>query len=502
MIQLYRYLILSACLLIAAGAQGQQVTIFNSSITNPYSLNPAKAGESGNQIFIQHRNQWVDIPGSPENTMLTTEWRLSESKVAIGFKMLYDVDNIINNSAGYFTYAYHTPLGGKHHLSTGLSFGLRRNAILFDRIFVQEEGDPLLFGYNQSGTRFDADFGLSYKYDKLELQFSAMQLLGNDASYFNTETEETFEYNYIRHYVASAAYTFNQNKDIEITPMLRARGMQGFNLRPEAIIKAEYQKQLWMAGHYNHNRSAAFSVGVHFQDIYTVSYSAEVSTHKLAAYNGATHEIVFGVKFGNAFDRTNTQRKLEKIQKSTNTYDERLEYLKRENDKLKKQVEEQKQYYNQVQESATNKGYQELKKEIELLKQQQNNVLPKEKVEEEQKELKQMMEKNAGSIEFENGKTVLKESSYDALQEIVEALNAHPEAQIIIEGHTDNTGSDKANLKVSEQRALTVKDFLVEQGVSAEQITVEGKGSTDPKADNSTAEGRRINRRVEIKTLF
>ena len=499
MIQLYRYLILGACLLVMAEGLSQQVTIFNSSITNPYSINPAKAGEKGNQLFIQHRNQWVDIPGSPENTMLTTEWRLKESKVAIGFKLSNDVDNIIKTNSGYFTYAYHTQLGGKHSLSAGLSFGAKNNTIMFDKIFVEEESDPSVFGYNQSGTKFNADFGMSYKYDAFEFQFAGLQLLGNNATYFNAETEEMFEYQYVRNFVSSAAYTFSQVKDFEFTPILQVRGVQGFNLQPEFIAKAEYLEQFWLAGHYNHNRSVAFSMGVLFQDVYTVSYSAEVSTHELVGYNGGTHEIVFGIKFGNAFDRTQTRRKLEKIEKSTNSYNERLEFIKRENDKLKKQMEEQKKYYEQSKENSESKNYNELKEEIEKLKKEhQGLILHPSQGNDSNEELKQLIEQKAGNIEFEKGKTVLKKSSFNALDKMVASLKENPKAKIIIEGHTDNTGSEKINLEVSTQRAKTVKEYLVEEGVAASQISVIGKGASEPIADNTISRGRKENRRVEI----
>ena len=500
MIKLYRYLILGACLLSMAQVLGQQVTLFNSSIINPYSINPSQAGENGNQLFLQHRNQWVGISGAPENTLLTTEWRLSESKAAIGFKMQYDVDNIIKTSSGYFTYAYHTSLGGKHSLSAGLSIGLRNNNIMFDRILVENDYDPVIFGYNQSGTKFDGDFGFTYKYDVFELQFSALQLFANDAIYYNSQSEEDFQYAYLRNFVSSASYTFKQVKDFEFTPIVQIRGMQGFNFQPEVILKAEYLNQFWVSGHYLHNRAVAFGMGLHFQDTYTISYAAEISTHDLAAYNGGTHEIVFGIKFGNAFERSETNRKLNKIQKSNNTYDERLEYLKRENNKLKKQVEEQQEYYEQMKDNSEGKGYNELKKEIEQLKKNQEELQSRPIA--TQEELQQLLETKAGVIEFENGKTVLKSASFAALDDIVTAFKDTPEAKIVIEGHTDNTGREASNQKISLERAKSVKEYLVNQGLDANQISVEGKGSSEPIANNATEAGRTANRRVDIKTLF
>jgi outer membrane protein OmpA-like peptidoglycan-associated protein len=67
-----------------------------------------------------------------------------------------------------------------------------------------------------------------------------------------------------------------------------------------------------------------------------------------------------------------------------------------------------------------------------------------------------------------------------------------------IEGHTDSQGSDEYNMTLSQQRAESVKQYLVQAGVKPEIITTQGLGETTPVADNSTAAGRQKNRRVEI----
>jgi outer membrane protein OmpA-like peptidoglycan-associated protein len=67
-----------------------------------------------------------------------------------------------------------------------------------------------------------------------------------------------------------------------------------------------------------------------------------------------------------------------------------------------------------------------------------------------------------------------------------------------VEGYTDTVGSDEFNQKLSEQRAEAVRDFLITQGVDQQTITAKGFGKANPVADNSTAEGRQQNRRVEI----
>jgi outer membrane protein OmpA-like peptidoglycan-associated protein len=75
---------------------------------------------------------------------------------------------------------------------------------------------------------------------------------------------------------------------------------------------------------------------------------------------------------------------------------------------------------------------------------------------------------------------------------------SYPELRFTIEGHTDNVGSDATNSELSLRRALSVRDYLIGLGVAASRIDVDGYGPSRPVADNSTADGRARNRRVEI----
>ena len=86
-------------------------------------------------------------------------------------------------------------------------------------------------------------------------------------------------------------------------------------------------------------------------------------------------------------------------------------------------------------------------------------------------------------------------------REIVVELKADPTLSVLVEGHTDNVGSDDYNQRLSEQRAGSVKTYLVGQGIDAGRVDTRGYGESRPVADNSTPAGRTSNRRVEVKQL-
>ncbi|WP_286130662.1 OmpA family protein [Solirubrum puertoriconensis] len=101
-------------------------------------------------------------------------------------------------------------------------------------------------------------------------------------------------------------------------------------------------------------------------------------------------------------------------------------------------------------------------------------------------------------ILFDTNKSDLRAASVQEIDKMAEVLKKYPDTNVIVEGHTDNTGSDAINQPLSERRAQAVANETMSKGVESGRITTKGYGSSQPVADNTTAEGRQANRRVEI----
>ncbi|MBC7399289.1 MAG: OmpA family protein [Mucilaginibacter sp.] len=101
-------------------------------------------------------------------------------------------------------------------------------------------------------------------------------------------------------------------------------------------------------------------------------------------------------------------------------------------------------------------------------------------------------------ILFDVDKAVLKPAAQSNLHNLAASLQNNPQTNITIIGHTDNTGSADHNMDLSIRRAQTVRSFIVADNVSTGRLTTSGKGASEPVADNTTADGRTQNRRVEI----
>ena len=104
-------------------------------------------------------------------------------------------------------------------------------------------------------------------------------------------------------------------------------------------------------------------------------------------------------------------------------------------------------------------------------------------------------------VNFEPDSFDLTQASKQILGEAAIIIKANSELHIEVQAHSDYKGSADVNLRLSEQRALSVKAYLISQGVDEDKLTAKGYGEAQPIADNKTEEGRAKNRRVELKII-
>jgi outer membrane protein OmpA-like peptidoglycan-associated protein len=158
------------------------------------------------------------------------------------------------------------------------------------------------------------------------------------------------------------------------------------------------------------------------------------------------------------------------------------------------QLQAQAQQAQQAAQTATQRAQQAEAERAQLrerLRQQLNTILAT-------RESAKGLIVNMSDVLFDTGKYTLKPGAREKLAKVAGILLAYPGLKVQIEGFTDNVGGDEYNQRLSEQRAMTVRDYLVQQGINLNNVTAQGFGKGNPVASNATPSGRQQNRRVEL----
>jgi len=173
---------------------------------------------------------------------------------------------------------------------------------------------------------------------------------------------------------------------------------------------------------------------------------------------------------------------------------QKAEQAKAEADQARQQAEQAQataEAQQQAAEAQAHQAEQDKEQTRQRLMQQLNQVL-------ETRETARGLIVNMPDVLFDTGKYTLKPGARERLAKVAGILQAYPGLTVQVEGYTDSTGTPEFNQQLSEQRASSVRDYLVQQGVSTNSITSQGFGETQPVASNSTAAGRQLNRRVDM----
>jgi outer membrane protein OmpA-like peptidoglycan-associated protein len=134
---------------------------------------------------------------------------------------------------------------------------------------------------------------------------------------------------------------------------------------------------------------------------------------------------------------------------------------------------------------------QQAAQQREKLRQQLTQVL-------QTRETAQGLVANMPDVLFDFNKSTLKPAAKERLAKVAGIILAYPDLQLKIDGYTDSIGGDQYNQQLSEERSASVRDYLISQGVSANNVIAQGFGKNNPIASNASPEGRQQNRRVEM----
>jgi type IX secretion system PorP/SprF family membrane protein len=322
----------------------QQTATFDHYQTQQFLVNPAAAGLNGTSVILDYRRQWSGFAGAPETQVLAVDGAIKRDKIGLGLMIVNDQINILGSTSAMATFAYRVQFADNHFLRLGVSGGMNQNRILFDKVNAGDPSELQLFQDNQNATSFDANAGLFYELGNLKAGLAATHLAGGRYYYENNFDSQSLNYQMIKHYLLNAEYRFNIKKGKwAVVPAVQLRTAQGLKPLYEGGVTGFYKKDVWLTLRYLHNVGYTVAFGGFITKNILAGYAYSYSSTEISGYNQGTHDIILGFRFGSK-NSTNgaDQKAMDELRKSNSELYETTDFLKNQNEQLKKDMELQK----------------------------------------------------------------------------------------------------------------------------------------------------------------
>jgi type IX secretion system PorP/SprF family membrane protein len=290
----------------------QNFTVYNSYYINPYLYNPAEAATEFAYVFVNHRQQWMNIEGAPVLTTVNFNTMLDNSHSAIGVKLSTFKRGLLNTSDASLTYAYGIAFNEKSRLYFALSAGAITNNIDVEHA---DPSDPAVANYLADNLQPAANFGFMFKSESgFNFGVALPQLF---APKFNSIASfENYSISPLDNVIVTAYYRkklsgkmvnrkrkgVNQKvkTDESYAPLefyLMYKYAQAGNSQAEATLKLNLSQNLWVAAGYRQAYGMSGSLGLAISK-FLLSYSYEPGNQPEPAFSRGTHEVQLGLRLG------------------------------------------------------------------------------------------------------------------------------------------------------------------------------------------------------------
>lgn len=525
--------------LASTKAQAQQVPLFNQYYHAGSLVNTAgTVFDNQRYLSFVYRDQFGGLVGSPKNFALAYN---SSVRNRIGFTGNLTTADIgftsqLKLSAGM---AYKLFGKGNEGLSLGTQLSLSFFSLNEDRVNPENPVDNVLIDLlGQNGSSLSLDISASYRVGRLGIDIAIPTVINeslSDDAYIRINDDN------VPDFIGGVRYDFRLNPDLTITPYAGFRLRETIGAELDVMAEANFKDKFRFSAGYRDNYGPTLGIGAQVfpKLLFTYNYDfGDKNTPFLAdgfnefglhyKLNSPQERVDLCVEEGQAVvNRITDQRIFDENLVSPEDKAKALCYLRSLEEGKRKEVATQaeqaysalfarikeeemaKQEEARLAALAAEKARQDSiqaaeeqaqrtrQAEIERLKLQERERLVRQK----EQEIKKALSLATESVDFNSGSATLKGGSHESLNAVAQLLKENPELRLALNGYTDNTGNAALNLRLSKERAEAVKAYLVSQGIAEGRLQAEGYGIANPRADNATAAGRALNRRVELSII-
>ena len=451
-------------------AFSQQMPHYSLYMLNDVVVNPSLIStKSENQVALMIRNQWTGFEGAPK-TQSISYYIAPDINSARKFKNFGKGISIINDNTGPISMisgtlsgSYELPMEN-NRLSIGLSANILQYTINNSDIILENDGviDPAMnAGVADKVMGNSASIGVNYWGDKFNVSASVINIINSDLNLSNTGVDNAL----VNHYYLNSSYKFSTSSGLDIIPSIMFKKIGASSPQLDFNIKTSINNTIWGGLSYRTNDAVIAMLGLKFSE-YTLGYSYDVTTTKMNIPSYGSHGIVitYNIKArekkipdpipgcmdptANNFNSFATQDDGTCCWDVDTIYDTDTIYI----DSLKE--------------------IEDWKKIISL----------------------------ANRMHFEHDSSNIDENAKIILDLVAEFLiNPSTNYKIFnIHGHASEIGTEEYNLNLSKDRALSVKNYLSNQGIPKNKLTISWSGESEPFSNSSShAKNRRVQFTVE-----
>jgi type IX secretion system PorP/SprF family membrane protein len=528
----FKYIFLPFVLAFVAiqNLEAQQIATLNQYIYNPYIYNAAVAGTNGGNVYLNHRRQWNNMPGAPLTVLGSFDMLLGGGRSGVGMQLGGEKAGLNTDLSGKMSYAYHIPFdaAGKTKLSFGLSAGFFTQQFDLGRANASEQNDRSIeAGDGLSATAFTADAGLNFKWDRLNIGVSGLQLfspnnLRNRGYVVGQDAQRT---NLVPNVLMSARYLIGNKDGISVEPIVMVRTSKNQPVQVDLNALASWKQTVYLGAGYRSasgtNNVAGYNatLGMRVGKQVLISYGVESQLNTADNYAspfGLTHDILLGYRFGDA----GKDEALEKAKETMRALENQVAMVSSKNDSLAKlnndRLSNLENMTDALEKSKLNSDG--LSREVSTLKSRLGsaeskiadlNNRPQTVVQSSAPAYIESSSNNSGntnyaisglnnanklnSVFFAVNSSELSANAKRTLQTVANTLQNRSGA-VVLNGAASQEGDKGKNMVLSMERSAAVKAYLERLGVK-QTIFISPMGEEASKA------AVRKDRRVDIATI-
>lgn len=295
-------------LVLATAVRAQQEVMVSQYMFNGLFLNPAYAGSHPyTSAALLHRDQWTRMAGAPTTSMLGIDGPVMGERMALGFTLVHDRIGVSRDMEIAGQYAYRIRLSEKGRLAFGLKAGLSVYSANLNELTYWDQNDAVFQSNIKNAPVGKFGFGMYYSDDRSYIGLSVPTLFAADDA-ITSDAATALQHYFEQHYYLNAGRVFELNESFDLKPSVLVK------VEPQAPVQADincnvlYKQRLWLGAGYRTGAAVVGMLEYQVNPYLRLGYAYDMTTSRLQAYSGASHEVMIGIDLGRDLIRIKSPR--------------------------------------------------------------------------------------------------------------------------------------------------------------------------------------------------